>query len=95
MVKINDKVLMIPRNEMGIITDIKEQWTSYPHGSGTYYNEYKIKLINGSEITCDDWGEQPFISVESLLNKNEYLKDKISTIFAEMAENNEMIKKLS
>ena len=91
MVEINDKVWFTKTKETGVVTGIEERWTSYPHGSGTYYDEYKIKMQNGTEIICDDWNGKPFISVKDLENKNKCLKDKIQDIYGEINKNNELI----
>lgn len=84
------------KNEIVEIIDIKEEWTSYPHGSGITYHIYTFERGNKERFEYNDcYSEYKDIrTINGLEKTNKYLEEKIENIKEEIKQNTELLLKL-
>lgn len=84
---IGEKVWLSNRNKVAEIIDIKTEWTSFPHGSGSTIYFYTLKVgeqIIINDTSCDDFDEM--FSIEQLKHKNSCLEIDIKDIKLKIAK---------
>jgi len=95
--EIGEKILVSNIKEIVIIRNIKEEWTSFPHGSGTDYKVYTLERSNGEQFEYNELDEirNKLVSANYLSCKNNSLQNDIKNIIKQIEENNKLIEKLS
>jgi len=84
---IGEKVWFPSKKKIGVVIDIKNEWTDYPHGSGTNYEIIKFN-VESEIITIDTmWNTIDYWTLKRFENENSYLRNKIKEI-EENIENN-------
>jgi hypothetical protein len=94
--KIRENVWIPNSKEIVKLIDIKKEWTSYPHGSGTNYNIYTFEKSNGQKFSISDCCglNGKLVSIGSLKADNHCLEKQIENIKEKIKSNNEIISKL-
>jgi len=97
--EIGEKIWSSYYNEVVKIINVENEWTSFPHGSGTHYKIYTIKRKDGTvfkfnELENSNNIQYEFHSIKDIKNNIINKKEKILSLEKIIISDTEILKLL-